>query len=133
VHYDGTGWTEVVAPGQGLAFFGVWSGAPNDVFAVGVQGEGGTVYHYDGTGWSPMIVPSVGPLSDVWGTSGTDVYAVGRDGILHYDGVSWARLEGVTQSLRDVWGSSANNVFAVGSDGTIVHGTPGVPVAASRR
>jgi hypothetical protein len=68
----------------------------------------------------------------VWGSSGTDVYAAGQDGILHYDGANWTRVQGVAASLFDIWGSSAANVFAVGEDGTIIHGTPGGVVTASR-
>jgi uncharacterized repeat protein (TIGR01451 family) len=59
----------------------------------------------------------------VWGTSGSDVFAVGSDGtILHYDGTTWSPMSsGTTKGLRGVWGSSGSDVFAVGSDGTILH------------
>ncbi|NIQ88703.1 MAG: hypothetical protein GWN93_06310, partial [Deltaproteobacteria bacterium] len=31
-------------------------------------------------------------LTGVWGSSGSDVFAVGRGGILHYDGWSWSDM-----------------------------------------
>jgi hypothetical protein len=60
-------------------------------------------------------------LSGVWGSSGSDVFAVGGT-ILHYDGTDWSPMSsGTTQSLSGVgvWGSSGSDVFAVG--GTILH------------
>jgi hypothetical protein len=62
-------------------------------------------------------------LNGVWGSSSTDVFVVGRFGmILHYDGTSWSAMSsGTTDSLLGVWGSSNTDVFAVGSSGTILH------------
>ena len=57
----------------------------------------------------------------VWGSSATNVFAVGDSGnIRKYDGSTWSAMtSGTTKRLRDVWGSAANNVIAVGEDGTI--------------
>ena len=62
-------------------------------------------------------------LHGVWGSSGTNVFAVGTNGtILHYNGSTWlAMSSGSTDTLRSVWGSSGTNVFAVGTNGTILH------------
>jgi hypothetical protein len=62
-------------------------------------------------------------LSDVWGSSSNDVFAVGESGtILHYDGNSWNVMSsGTTDDLYGVWGSSWDDVFAVGESGTILH------------
>ena len=45
---------------------------------------------------------------DVWGSSGSDVFAVGNGGtILHYDGSAWSAMtSGTTFALNGVWGSS---------------------------
>ena len=61
-------------------------------------------------------------LTGVWGTSGTDVFAVGAGGtILHYNGTSWSSMtSGTTNTLSGVWGSSGTNIFAVGASGTIL-------------
>jgi hypothetical protein len=79
--------------------------------------------------WTPMRGTD-SYLGGVWGSSASNVLAVGDSSILHYDGRDWS-----TQShhhgvrLEGVWGSSANDAFAVGSagqdpaglDGAILH------------
>jgi hypothetical protein len=62
-------------------------------------------------------------LYGVWGSSGTDVFAVGSVGmLLHYDGNDWTPMNsGTTENLFGIWGSSSSDVFAVGSNGTILH------------
>ena len=42
--------------------------------------------HYDGTSWTKMPPPQSCALEAVRGTSATDVWAVGKTCILHYDG-----------------------------------------------
>jgi len=73
--------------------------------------------------WRPMVIDSMPRLIGVWGTSATDVFAVGDAGtIVRYDGVAWKPMtSGTTGFLTRVWGSSATNVFAVGEAGTILH------------
>ena len=60
----------------------------------------------------------------IWGSSRSDVYAVGTSGnILHFDGQSWQSVNsGTSESLYAVWGDGAGRVFAVGGHGTILHG-----------
>ncbi|MBI5480726.1 MAG: hypothetical protein HY906_17845, partial [Deltaproteobacteria bacterium] len=72
---------------------------------------------------SPMTSGTTQWLSGVWGSSATDVFAVGEWGtILHYNGSAWSPMaSGTTRWLYGVWGSSATDVFAVGSGGTILH------------
>jgi uncharacterized repeat protein (TIGR01451 family) len=62
-------------------------------------------------------------LKGVWGSGGSDVFAVGDVGtILHYDGAAWSAMSsGTSGGFRGVWGSSGGDVFAVGSNGTILH------------
>ncbi len=62
-------------------------------------------------------------LRGIWGTSPTDVWAVGYHGkILHYNGTAWSSVSsGTTEPLVSVWGTSASNVWAVGGyNGTII-------------
>jgi hypothetical protein len=48
----------------------------------------GTILHYDGSIWTPMTSGTTNGLGGVWGSSGSDVFAVGSGGtILHYDGI----------------------------------------------
>jgi len=71
--------------------------------------------------WSPMSYSGTETLKAVWGTSGSDIFAVGSDGtILHYNGSLWSKMASNTsKNLQAVWGSSATSVLAVGDDGTI--------------
>ncbi len=63
-------------------------------------------------------------LWDVWGTSASDVYAVGVWGtILHYDGTAWNDVGDPNMSLLyGVWGTSSGDVHAVGLYGTMLRG-----------
>jgi uncharacterized repeat protein (TIGR01451 family) len=75
-----------------------------------------------GAGWQwQNPLPQGNGLSGIWGSSGSDVFAVGRAGtILHYDGADWSAMSsGTTEPLYGLWGSS--DVFAVGHRGTILH------------
>ena len=61
-------------------------------------------------------------LRDIWGSSGSDVFAVGEGAaILHYDGSHWATMpSGASGFLGGVWGSSGSDVYAVGvGDGDV--------------
>ena len=71
-----------------------------------------------------------GYLRDVWGSSPTDVFAIGRTcesaacgTVMHYDGTRWSVMPtpSVPGALLGVWAASASDVFAVGEGGTILH------------
>jgi hypothetical protein len=66
--------------------------------------------------WTTMSSGTTENLSAVWGSSATDVYAVGTDGsISHYDGSAWSPILHQPQyGFTGVWGSSASDVFAPG-------------------
>jgi hypothetical protein len=68
-------------------------------------------------------------LHGVFGSSGTDVYAVGTGpGIYHYDGNVWQPLAApgqITETLYAVWARSADEVYAVGENGVILRYVPG--------
>lgn len=58
----------------------------------------------------------------IWGSSPSDVWAVGADVVAHYTGGSWALVAApTTVTLNGVWGSAAADVWAVGNGGTIIH------------
>ncbi len=119
---------------------GVWGSSANDVYAVG-YGEDGNykymplLYHYDKSGWTnaSLSLPSgwtAGSLSGVWGSSASDVYAVG-DGshpgnagsplIYHNGGSGWTASSPSLPSgwsnsfLWGVWGSSGSDIYAFGN------------------
>ncbi len=73
--------------------------------------------------WGSMNSGTSNYLAGVWGSSSSDVFAVGGFGtILHYDGSTWSSMSsGTSKSLEGVWGSSGSDVFAIGEAGTILH------------
>ena len=71
-----------------------------------------------------MTSGTINDLKGVWGSSGSDVFAVGRWG--HHPPLRWAAPGLPCQAERHllsiaVWGSSGSDVFAVGTCGTILH------------
>jgi len=75
--------------------------------------------------WKPVSVGATAALWGIWGTSASNVWAVGAQGtILRYNGSAWAKVaSNTTSDLFGVWGSSASDVWAVGAGGTILHWT----------
>ena len=67
-------------------------------------------------------LPQGNGLSALWGTSATDIWAVGECGtVLKWNGTTWATQPGGTSVwLTSVWGAESNNVWAVGDGGTIL-------------
>ena len=83
--------------------------------------------------WNVLISNTTNKLNDVWGSSDTNLYAVGLSGmILHSgDGTTWAaQTSNTTQNLIGIWGNSATNLYAVGWNGTILHSGDGTTWAA---
>jgi hypothetical protein len=140
---DGTHWTKSTLPlpaGQIEGYLhDVWGSSASSVYAVG-RSLGATfnnkplLYHNDGTGWTEASPPlpagwEGGSLRDIWGSSSSNVYAVGSvyglNGsgmplLYHNNGTGWVEASlslpaGFTSGyLSSVWGSSANDVYAVG-------------------
>ena len=118
--------------------YGVWSPSASDIYAVGDGNNSTTymplIYHNDGSGWtnvSPGLLHgwTEGFLHGLWGSSASDIYAVGwgNNGtadiplIYHYDGSGWTASSpslpsGFTTGYLNgsVWGSSASDIYAVG-------------------
>ena len=80
--------------------------------------------HYNGTQWISVVSPTRMNLHAVWGSSATDVWAVGHlQTIIHYDGTSWSTVRSkTTDILLDVWGSSSSDAWTVGTAGMALHG-----------
>jgi hypothetical protein len=82
----------------------------------------------DAGGWRWQAVPLAQPntLHGLWGSSDSDVWAVGNGGlILHHDGKSWSSVPSPTKNdLNAVWGAG-QDVWAVGDAGTVLRRTGG--------
>jgi hypothetical protein len=59
----------------------------------------------------------------IWGSSDTDVWAVGDMGtIAHFDGTTWSLVpSGVTDNLTGIMGSGPSDVYATGDQGNVLH------------
>ncbi|HWU90170.1 MAG TPA: hypothetical protein VN253_23060 [Kofleriaceae bacterium] len=91
--------------------------------ACGDDGGGG------GASWAVVAEDQPSSLLSVWGSSATDVWAVGGDPrtgtgplVMHYDGETWTKLDTGLRNI-DLWwvfGFAGGPVFMSGSNGTIV-------------
>ncbi len=82
--------------------------------------------HDNDVAWTLDHATADGVLLGVWGSSPTDVWAVGgqtdRSLVLHGDGTSWTAMEVSSPSLLySVYGFSDSDVYAVGERGLILH------------
>ena len=109
--------TQMSTPGS-ETLFGIWGMTTSDLWAVGGnptdESGGGVVWHFDGSTWNVVDLSSLLPdgvptLYKIWGRSATDIYVVGRNGvILHYGGNSWTQIaSGTTETLFTVHGNDS--------------------------
>ncbi len=121
-----------IDPSTGVAVAVASGQATVRAIVDGAVGYGLLTVSVPGTGryniWSAVGGATFDALYDVWGTSPTEIYAVGGNGsvsstILHYDGAEWITEPGLPASsvLFDVWGVSSSRVYAVGASGTALH------------
>jgi hypothetical protein len=93
-HYDGNEWSQV-GKANGV-MHGVW-GTDDGVWFVGHDKTGdytnAYLLYFNGT-WSELVVSTFSDIDAIWGSSGSNVYAVGGeplDGgstlVIHFDGV----------------------------------------------
>jgi hypothetical protein len=100
-----------VCPIWPTTWYGAWGAPPNDTWFCGTNGK--VLLWNNATGTTTRFsTPTTATLRAIWGTSGTDVYAVGDGGaIVHYDGSSWSAMaSGTTWNLSDVFGTPAPEV-----------------------
>lgn len=132
LHYDGTRF-EVQATPTEQDLWGVWGSAPNDLWAVGGNGDEtglATLLHFDGSDWTATATPTLNRANvraffKVWGTSAEQVFVVGQRGVLlAYDGTTWTAEEsGTGEDLVSLWGTAPDNILAVGGrqNGVVAH------------
>jgi hypothetical protein len=104
----------------------IWGSGPSDVWVGGTNGNS-RFHHWDGASWtaSPGANSTV-DVTGMWGSSSTNVYAVGNTKIEQWDGANWTDVtSGTTNPLLAIWGSSATDIYAGGLSGTLVHSTGG--------
>ena len=119
LHFDGSLFTPSPLPQTlGRSFFKVWGTGSDNLYIVG---EYGTIWHRTGTTWaleanSPPL--ATGNLTTVHGCSASEVYAVGGQDVLAWDGTSWTRANVTLENgVNGVSCASPGNVVIVGFGG----------------
>ena len=122
LHFDGTLWKKMETPGT-LALLDIWGASPSAIWAVGgayeYSGDGrklrkSVILRYQRDTWSlDRKEEEEYPLTGIWGNSGDNVYTVGGDQLLRFDGTSWTRVEipgrePDWESHWDVWGTGSD-------------------------
>lgn len=139
-HWDGASWSVIASPNVGTFYnslSAVTALAPNDIWAVGAQGNlqghfKTLIEHWDGTHWSVVHSPNAGTyangLSAVTALSSSDIWAVGDDAngktgartlIEHWDGSMWSVVPSSSigtfdNELWSIAGVAPNDIWAVG-------------------
>lgn len=130
-HYDGAAWSKKDTGSSGTLW---WIWGSDDKLMM--SGDAGRVVTHDiaaGTFTEEVLNPSI-TFFGIWGSSETDVWAVGGDSfsssnaqLWHYDGAAWAQWTDVPVEFEDlfqgfkVWGSGPNDVWVVGSNMFTMH------------
>lgn len=105
-HWNGSAWNVRVLPGDQSNLLGVYAASPADVWAVGfyiieLEHTLPVIDHFNGKTWRAVANPRIayGVLSGIAGTSGSNIWAVGRKlgrptvtVVEHYDGRAWTRV-----------------------------------------
>lgn len=133
LHWDGSDWTRLQTGVRGDLW---WVYAIDDV--VFMSGANSNILKYDGE-FERMTTPGLGKfvVYGIWGSSATNVYAVGavsgRNGFIwHYDGAEWTTVDlpdglplddnhDIPQFLK-VWGTAADDIWVVGQKGVLLRG-----------
>jgi hypothetical protein len=115
---------------------GIWGSAANNVYTANYMG----LWKYNGTTWGTVPEARWRTFYDVYGTSASNVFAVGADGlIMRYNGTTWSaqRYNGTIvaneplyapviparkYTLRALWGLPVQNfTVTVGDSGTVLY------------
>ena len=126
LHVDASTPTEspfkvVQAPPEGETLTAIWGYDAQNIIAVG---RNGVRYHYADGIWTRSQLGGGRDYYAIWGTSSTDVYAVGttrgdaRGFVVHFDGSAWVDEYIADEALYGVWGAD-NLVYAVGAQGML--------------
>jgi hypothetical protein len=70
--------------------------------------------------WESYLSPVDRAAPVVWSFDGTEAWALGGGGFLHFDGKAWSMAQPLTQPLNAISGSAPDHVWAVGETGSIV-------------
>ncbi len=106
-----------------ITLFGVWGPGDGTAWTVGgdlsLSTAAAQMWYFDGTVWSKVALPPEAAeriaIYKVWGSSASDVWAVGAFGLaMHYDGLTWAFVDTLNSNTL----LTVNDGYAVGGTNT---------------
>ncbi len=112
--------------GTGGMLNAIWGTGPDDVFVLGDTDANGyaVTRHWDGQAWTDIPNTITDNLTEVWGVSSTDIWAIGGGAIYHYNGTNWQLEEDTGFGLlADIWGTGPDDIWVVGYGGKARHFT----------
>jgi len=78
-------------------YYDLYMSSPTDGWAAGVNGATSAIAHWDGNSWSAWPSPAVNTLDAAGGSSASDVWMAGDNGVIaHWNGTSWCSTDWVT-------------------------------------
>jgi len=97
---------------------GIYGFDKNSIWTVGYYENSALVMNWNGNEWKSLKLEQYSGLTDIWGSSPTNIFAVGYNGtILKYNGNQWLKMDSQTDlSLFKIWGTNSNNIYATGYD-----------------
>lgn len=132
--WNGSAWTAETLPVRaGELYSGIFGTSSQDVWIATPLYD---MLHWDGTSWSRVDNGGVSGFRSLWGSSSTDIWAVGSYGVTtHYAAApgaaapSWTVTYNGTASyrsgaLRRIIGFDSRHIWAVGDDGTVLQYRP---------
>ncbi len=114
-----------VGPSQGWRVFhpvpvgydlaAVWGDRADDIWSVG---DYGVIVHWDGNSEILVESPVHTDLTAIDGWNSRDIYAVGQDMLLHYDGITWEIVRTFAdQVILDLLCAPDHRLYVVGTVG----------------
>jgi len=105
------------------------------------------ILHWNGIAWRQVPAPSFpggGSLNGVTASSPADAWAIGQVGkisgpqpdtlILHWNGIAWSRLPGMSGTLLGVAASASGSAWAVGVGAPAKNSiTPSIALCTARK
>lgn len=119
LHYYQGKWLSVDAGAVNRKIRWLFGTSATEIFAVG---ENGFVSFFDGAKWTPQDLGGYSGASfeSVWAASSSEVYVVGKffaEGMLVFNGSSWAAVGNFAGGLNTVFGLGSKDVYVGGPSG----------------
>lgn len=118
-HFDGASWNRFYTGTYDLYVRTMWMESDTSMFFGINDGDSAVVLHYHDGEWTESRFFTSSRLVDIHGTSASDLYAITKEEIYHFDGSSWSDPIAMggweTITWKVVWCESSNSVWLLGA------------------